>query len=81
MKHYTNIEEAIYDFYLNNHINPNNYLADEKKAYSEEKEYDPLIGKDIFSSRINKWLQTFSYEDINIFLKLKQDGKIHSFCV
>lgn len=70
MKHYTNIEEAIYDFYLNNHINPNNYLADEKKAYSEEKEYDPLIGKDIFSSRINKWLQTFSYEDINIFLNL-----------
>lgn len=70
MKHYTCIDEAIKDFYQNNHINPERYLSVEKDAYSNDKEHDPYIGTDIFSSKINEWLQLFPYEDINIFLNL-----------
>lgn len=70
MKNYSSVEEAINDFYKNNRIIPDNYLSVENEAYLQGKEHDSYIGKDIFSSRINEWLQTFSYEDINIFLNL-----------
>lgn len=70
MKNYSSVEEAINDFYKNNHINPDNYLSAENEAYLQEKEHDAYIGKDIFSSRVNEWLQTFSIQDINIFLNL-----------
>lgn len=70
MKYYESIEESIKDFYQNNHINPNKYLSVENDAYLYDKEYDSYIGADIFPSKVNEWLQTFEYEDINIFLNL-----------
>ena len=70
MKHYKSIDEAIEDFYHNNCINPERYLSLEKDAYSNDKEHDSYIGSDIFSSQVNEWLQSFPYEDINIFLNL-----------
>lgn len=70
MKHYKSIDEAIEDFYHNNCINPEKYLSVEKDAYSNDKEHDSYIGSDIFSSQVNEWLQSFPYEDINIFLNL-----------
>lgn len=70
MKQYTSIEEAITEFYENNQINPDLYISDENEAYLQNKECDYLIGKDIFSSHVNEWLQSFSSADINIFLNL-----------
>lgn len=70
MKNFANIEEAIDAFYQSNCINPEHYLSNENEAYAQEKECDYLIGKDIFSTHVNNWLQTFSDEDINIFLNL-----------
>lgn len=70
MKHYKSIDEAIKDFYHNNCINPERYLSVEKDAYSNDKEHDSYIGSDIFSSKVNEWLQSFPCEDINIFLNL-----------
>lgn len=70
MKQYTSVEEAINAFYKNNHINSDLYISNEHEAYIQNRECDYLIGKDIFSSHVNEWLQSFSYSDINIFLNL-----------
>jgi len=80
MKHYKSIDEAIEDFYHNNCINPERYLSLEKDAYSNDKEHDSYIGSDIFSSQVNEWLQSFPYEDINIFLNLLARLMIAVFC-
>lgn len=64
------IEESLQKFYKNNNINAEKYTENQTEAYIENKNYDPKIAMPSLWERIDCWIDRFSEEDKQYFLKL-----------
>lgn len=66
----TRTEEAINNFYKNNHINSEYYTDSMDEAYTSNKGYDKRIAFPSLQKRVGAWIQYFEKEDQEYFLQL-----------
>lgn len=77
MKKYLNIKEVIEEFENNNNLKIDKYVSSDYDNIDDEHE-DNYIGKDVFETHINEWIENFKEIDRDILYNLLGNYKYYT---